>query len=78
MRVRTVERRGAASLRPAAGNVDLLPNYNNICATSRANLLEQAADVLCALAFFPLGEMERPGFAALFERRLRRAYGGQC
>ena len=45
-------------------------------AGSRRKLLDQAAEVLCLLSLFPLGETARAGYLALFERRIERAYAG--
>jgi len=64
----------AASLRPAARDVDLSRKYGRSIAASRANWLEQAADVLLLLAFWPASQTARVGFSALLDRRLRRAY----
>jgi hypothetical protein len=50
--------------------------YRNQASWATANWLEQAAEVLCVLAFFPLSETSRIGFFALLERRLGRAYEG--
>jgi hypothetical protein len=50
--------------------------YRNRDSRSRVSLLEQAGEVLCLLALFPLSATTRVGFTALFERRLRRAYAG--
>lgn len=52
--------------------------YTDENGASRANFFEQAAEVLCVLAFLPLNDAATVSFSALFERRLRRAYeGGQ-
>jgi len=63
----------AASLAPAAENVDQQTRYSSPLTPSMANLA-QAADVLCVLAFFRLSTTARAGFWALFSRRLEHAY----
>lgn len=47
--------------------------YRNQDSRSTPNLLEQAADVLCLLSFFPLSKTAQMSFFALLERRLQRA-----
>jgi hypothetical protein len=73
MSARTKE---AASLRPAAEMIDQPQDYLNSDSLSRPNLLEQAAEVLCLLALFPLSATEQVGFVALLGRRVQRAYLG--
>lgn len=60
----------------AAHTTRRLEIYTMVSPTSRANVLDQAADVLCLLVFFPLSETARTAFTALLQRRLCRAYGG--
>jgi len=67
-----------AALAEAAQVTQHAPPYGNRCSLSRARMLEQAADVLCLSAFFPLNAAAEVGLAALLERRLHRAYGGPC
>ncbi len=50
--------------------------YQNRSERATMNALQQAAEVLCLLAFFPLSETARIGFTALLDRRLRRAHKG--
>lgn len=70
-----INEEGRASQAPA-GDVDQREAYGNPIVPSTEKPLEQVADVLCLLAFFPLGPTARVGLFALFERRLGRAYGG--
>jgi len=70
-----VEEVKAASLGPAAGNVDQHTEYKSLRPLSRGQLLEQAGSVLLLLQY-PLTSPERTGFTALLDRRLRRAYSG--
>ncbi|MBN2129059.1 MAG: hypothetical protein JW741_06155 [Sedimentisphaerales bacterium] len=61
---------------PPATTVRQPSSYRQLAPTSRANLLEQAAEVLLVLAFFPVTETTRLGLLALLDCRLRRAYEG--
>ncbi len=50
--------------------------YPRSASRSTTNLLGQAADVLCLLAFCQLTETEHVALSALLERRLQRVYAG--
>ena len=47
---------------------------SHLSMSSGNHRLEQAAEVLCLLAFFPLSATGRTHFWDLFEQRMRRAY----
>lgn len=61
---------------PPAMTTRQVSSYRQPTLVSRANLLEQAAEVLCLLAFFPVTKTARTILLGLFARRLRRAYEG--
>jgi len=65
----------AASLGPAAGNVDQQREYRGFRGESRPNLLEQAAHVLLLLQL-PLDALEQQGLWLVFEQRLEQVYRG--
>lgn len=73
---RRMERAARPVWRPtgAAANSSQQRVYANGLPASRVKTLEQTADVLCLLSFFPLSAAERTGFSALFVRRMERAY----
>jgi len=72
---RRVEGKRAASGQLTAGNVNRPQRYRIGSTKSSQEAVTQAADVLLLWAVFPLGATARISFAALLERRLRRAYG---
>jgi len=50
--------------------------YQNHTIRATANPLEQAAEVLCLLGFFPTSETARRLLFSLLDRRLRRVCAG--
>jgi len=74
----SVEMIEAASLGPAARNVERTTEYHHRRDVSRRERLSQAADVLCLVSFFALGHEAHVDFTALLERRLVRAYEEIC
>jgi hypothetical protein len=77
MSPQTVEKGKAPGWRPEAPkNVDLRPRYGRTISASRANQLEGAAGILLLMLRHRLTPIERTGYMALFQRRLRQAYEG--
>ena len=68
--------KNAGGCNPPAAILGQLLSYRELAPASRANPLEQAAEVLCLLAFFPVTETARTVLLALLERRMKRAYAG--
>jgi DNA-binding transcriptional ArsR family regulator len=70
-----INEKGRASRAPA-GTTRQGVDYSDLHALSSRKLLEEAADVLCLLAFFPLTKTARTVLVSLLERRIDRAYAG--
>jgi len=64
------------ALRAPAETIHRTRDYVNLGCMSRRKLLDEAAEVLCVLSFFPLSVTERASSFALLEQRLRLAYEG--
>jgi hypothetical protein len=71
----STDEKGRASQAPA-GTIHRAVDYPNAHSRSRRKLLEQAAEVLCLLVFFPVTETARTVLFALLERRIERVYEG--
>ena len=75
MQAQTVEKARAVVGRTTAQIQNhQVEEYHSHVSASRANLLRQAADVLCLLSSSPMSATERVGYLALLQRRLQRAY----
>jgi hypothetical protein len=72
----TARIKNAGGGNPPATTTRPVLSYRQPALVSRASLLEQAAEVLCLLAFFPLTETARTVLFGLLEHRIERAYGG--
>jgi len=68
--------RRVAKTAGAAEQVSQAGVYHSRAECATENAVQQAAEVLLLLAFFPMSMTGRVGFTALLERRIKRAYTG--
>jgi hypothetical protein len=75
--MRRIDEKGAAvrvPVGPTAKVANQLQVYSWEGCSSMPSFIEQAAEVLCLLALFPMSATSRMAFTALLEHRLYRAY----
>ena len=72
----TTRKEEAGGGNPPARTLEQQPRYRWTALSSRANRMEQAAEVLLMLAIFPVSTTTKVAMTALLARRVERAYGG--